>query len=57
MTAPLLIGMPRNEAMTKSLAQLLGAARGQSKLHTFPDVETHFQYLNDLWERHANQTW
>lgn len=37
--------------MTKSLAQLLGAERGQIELHTFPDGETHLQYLTDVSEK------
>jgi ribose-phosphate pyrophosphokinase len=48
MTTPLLIGMPGNEAMTKSLSQSLGAEIGQIELRTFPDGETRLQFLTDL---------
>ncbi len=48
MTTPLLIGMPGNEAMTKSLMPFLGAEIGQVELRAFPDGETHLQFLTDL---------
>jgi ribose-phosphate pyrophosphokinase len=51
MTKPIIIAMPGNEAMTKSLAQSLDADVGQVKLRSFPDGETHLQYLTDLAER------
>ena len=48
MTKPILIAMPGNEAMTKSLTQLLEADLGQVNLRAFPDGETHLQYLTEL---------
>lgn len=48
MTAPLIIAMPGNEAMTKSLMQFLGVEIGQVELRAFPDGETHLQFLTDL---------
>ena len=48
MTAPVFIGMPGNEAMTKSLAQSLGAEVGQVETRLFPDGETHLQFHADL---------
>lgn len=48
MTKPMLIAMPGNEAMTRSLAQSLDADIGQIELRSFPDGETHLQYLGDL---------
>jgi len=48
MTAPLLIAMPGNEAMTLALAQTLGAEVGQLELHAFPDGETYLRFLTDV---------
>ena len=51
MTAPLLIAMPKNEAMTIALAQTLHAEVGQLELHAFPDGETYLRFLTDVVER------
>jgi ribose-phosphate pyrophosphokinase len=48
MTAPLLIAMPGNEAMTLALAQTLGAELGQIELHAFPDRETYLRFVTDV---------
>jgi ribose-phosphate pyrophosphokinase len=51
MTAPLVIAMPGNEAMTLALSQALGAEVGQLELRSFPDGETYLRYLTDISER------
>lgn len=48
MTAPLLIAMPGNEAMTLALAQTLGAELGKVELHAFPDGETYLRLLKNV---------
>ena len=48
MTAPLLIAMPGNEAMTHALARTLGAEVGQLELHAFPDGETYLRLVTDV---------
>jgi len=48
MTAPVLVGMPGNDAMTLALARALDAARGQLELRAFPDGETYLRFLTDL---------
>ena len=47
MTAPLFIGMPDNETMTRALAQTRGGDIGEFTLHAFPDGETYLRYLTD----------
>jgi ribose-phosphate pyrophosphokinase len=51
MTAPLLIAMPGNEAMTRSIAALLGADVGQLELRAFPDGESYLRFATDLADR------
>ena len=51
MTAPLLIAMPGNEAMTRALAQTLGAEMGQLDMHAFPDGETYLRFATELATR------
>ncbi len=51
MTAPLLIAMPGNEAMTHKLARMLEAEVGQIELRKFPDGETYLRFMSDLSER------
>src|SRR5579862_9705018 len=48
MTAPLLIGLPGNEAMTRALAQRLGGEVVQAEVRAFPDGETYLRFLADL---------
>ncbi len=48
MTAPLVVAMPGNEAMTQSLARILGIEVGQVKVHAFPDGETYLRFLTNL---------
>lgn len=48
MTPILLVAMPGNEPITRSLARTLGAEIGQVDLHNFPDGETYLRYLTDL---------
>ena len=48
MTAPLVIAMPGNEAMTQTLAQILHADIGQVEVHAFPDGETYLRFFTDL---------
>jgi ribose-phosphate pyrophosphokinase len=48
MTTPILIAMPGNEAMTRALAQTLGAEVGQVGLRKFPDGETYLRFATDL---------
>lgn len=48
MIAPVLIGMPGNESMTKSLSQSIDAEIGRVALRAFPDGESHLQFLTDL---------
>ena len=48
MTAPLIVAMPGNEAMTRALAQALGADVGEVELHLFPDGETYLRFVSDL---------
>lgn len=47
MTAPLFIGMPGNESMTRALAETRGGDIGELTLHAFPDGETYLRYLTD----------
>jgi ribose-phosphate pyrophosphokinase len=47
MTAPLLLGLPRNEAMTRALAGRLGGELGEVEMHAFPDGETHLRLATD----------
>lgn len=53
MTAPLLIAMPGNQAMSLALAQMLGAELGQIELRAFPDGETYLRLLKDVSGRSA----
>jgi ribose-phosphate pyrophosphokinase len=48
MTAPLLIAMPGNEAMTASLARVLEAEVGQLEVRAFPDGETYLRFLSEV---------
>jgi ribose-phosphate pyrophosphokinase len=48
MTAPLLIGMHGNAAMTQNLAHTLDADVGQLELREFPDGETYLRIMSDL---------
>ncbi len=48
MTAPLVVAMPGNEAMTQSLARILGIEVGQVEVHAFPDGETYLRFLTNL---------
>jgi len=47
MTAPLLIAMPGNEAMTRGLAQRLDGEVGAVEIRAFPDGETYLRFLAD----------
>ncbi len=47
MSAPLIIAMPGNEAMTQALARTLHADLGSIELHAFPDGETYLRFLSD----------
>lgn len=51
MTAPLLIAMPGNEAMTASLAKALNAEVGQLEMRAFPDGETYLRLLSNISAR------
>jgi ribose-phosphate pyrophosphokinase len=48
MTAPLVVAMPGNEAMTRALARALGTDVGELELHIFPDGETYLRFVSDL---------
>ncbi len=48
MTAPLLFAMPGNEAMTRSLAERLGAELGDVERRAFPDGETYLRFVTDV---------
>src|SRR5262245_48821899 len=48
MTAPLLMAMPGNEAMTRRLAATLAAAIGEIELRAFPDGETYLRFVSNL---------
>jgi ribose-phosphate pyrophosphokinase len=48
MTAPLVIAMPGNEAMTRALARAVRAAVGAVELHASPDGETYLRFVPDL---------
>ena len=48
MTAPLLIAMPGNDAMTQTLARILHADIGQVEVHAFPDGEIYLRFLSDF---------
>ena len=47
MTAPLIIPLPGNETMAKSLANLLGADMGRIDMRSFPDGETSLRLVDD----------
>src|SRR5215831_4706490 len=51
MTAPLLIAMPGNEAMTRKLAAMLGSEVGEIELRAFPDGETYLRFMSNLFGR------
>jgi ribose-phosphate pyrophosphokinase len=53
MTAPLFVGLPGNEAMTRALAQARDGDTGELELHAFPDGETYLRYLTDPAGRHV----
>jgi ribose-phosphate pyrophosphokinase len=48
MTAPLIVAMPGNETMTRTLAQALRADVGKIELHIFPDRETYLRFVSHL---------
>lgn len=48
MTTLLLVSMPGNEAMTRSLAQLLDAPIGRIELRAFPDGESYLRFCSEL---------
>lgn len=47
MTAPLIIAMPGNEAMTQALARALHVDLGGIESHSFPDGETYLRFLSE----------
>jgi len=51
MTAPLLVAMPGNEAMTLALARTLHAEVGRLELRAFPDGETYLRFVTDVTGR------
>lgn len=51
MTAPLLIPLPGNEAMTARLARGMDAALGGLESRHFPDGETYLRFMDDLRDR------
>jgi ribose-phosphate pyrophosphokinase len=48
MTAPIVVAMPGNDAMTQRLAQSLNADVGRIELRAFPDGETYLRFLTDV---------
>jgi ribose-phosphate pyrophosphokinase len=48
MTAPLLVAMPGNDAMTRALARTLDAEIGELELRAFPDGETYLRFVADV---------
>ena len=48
MTAPVVVAMPGNDAMTQRLAQSLNADIGRIELRAFPDGETYLRFLTDV---------
>jgi ribose-phosphate pyrophosphokinase len=48
MSAPLIIAMPGNEAITRTLAQSLRPDVGELELHIFPDGETYLRFVSGL---------
>jgi ribose-phosphate pyrophosphokinase len=51
MNSPVIIAMPRNEAMAEKLAKLLRANIGQLELRAFPDGETYLRFITDVSTR------
>jgi len=51
MTAPILIAMPGNEAMTRSIAEILSTDVGHLELRSFPDGESYLRFATELENR------
>ena len=47
MTAPLIFALPGNEAMAKSIANILSADTGQLELRAFPDGESYLRFVTE----------